>query len=214
MSACERLDVYLAVNSSDWKGRKTDILTLKIMNAETGCLVLYCTRWRDNGIVGKPVGKLQKTSILSSRSGSASGLNSKREWNRSASSATCHEFIKKLKNKHAKTSKTHFQYQVCVHVKVTSDSYFLFFQIQLLLNENKTMRRRANRVWIKTSNGDLLFLLNELQTSCGVFRKLSPRIPYDNKEHPEGTLPSWMLNLIIPKVRNTSDEEKHSLKAS
>lgn len=100
MSACECLDVYLAVNSSDWKGRKTDILTLKIMNAETGCLVLtvqgdeittLCTL--------RPVGKLQKTSILSSRSGSASGLNSYRGWNCSASSATFHEFIKKTNQK-------------------------------------------------------------------------------------------------------------------
>lgn len=33
------MDVYLVANSSKWKGRKTDILTLKIMNAETGCLV-------------------------------------------------------------------------------------------------------------------------------------------------------------------------------
>lgn len=41
-------------NSSDWKGRKTDILTLKRMDAETGCLVhtiqgeeitALCTVW-------------------------------------------------------------------------------------------------------------------------------------------------------------------------
>lgn len=30
------MDVYLAVNSSDWKGRKADVL--KIRKAETGCV--------------------------------------------------------------------------------------------------------------------------------------------------------------------------------
>lgn len=52
MRACVCMDIYLVVNSSDWKGRKTDILTLKIKKAETGCLV--CTRG-DNAIVSSMV---------------------------------------------------------------------------------------------------------------------------------------------------------------